>query len=376
MRYVSLRYFNAAGRHRDARRGPPAGDAPDPDRAPGGAGQRARCALRHGLPHARRHLRPRLRPRLGPGGGAPAGARQHGDRQRRLQPGQRHGFSNREVIEAARRVTGHEIPVVEEPRRPGDPAVLVASNEQGGRELGWQIAVHGPRRDRGQRLALAPAARRLPDTATPTRRSARSTGDASPESPGGPTVLAADQDPVRAAEDDPRPEQRARELAADRDQVRQWTCSRGRCGRDGSPERPHQHDVAGTLSARWTAPVASRRSAIRIDQWPHWRSPHPARASRLITRSPSSRKRNSAANTAMTRARRQRAVPAAQRCDEEQRHRPGQSVLDAPGDDRGARFWRQVAAEELPQRAHREARRSPGSLRRRSGGGRGVFGHR
>jgi UDP-glucose 4-epimerase len=47
------------------------------------------------------------------------------------------GFSVREVIESARRVTGHPIPVVEEPRRPGDPAVLIASSEKIGRELGW-----------------------------------------------------------------------------------------------------------------------------------------------------------------------------------------------------------------------------------------------
>ncbi len=47
------------------------------------------------------------------------------------------GYSNREVIEAARRVTGHPIPVVEEPRRPGDPAVLVASSQRMQGELGW-----------------------------------------------------------------------------------------------------------------------------------------------------------------------------------------------------------------------------------------------
>lgn len=47
------------------------------------------------------------------------------------------GFSVREVIEVARRVTGHPIPAVESPRRPGDPAVLVASSEKIRRELGW-----------------------------------------------------------------------------------------------------------------------------------------------------------------------------------------------------------------------------------------------
>ncbi|MHB2021290.1 MAG: UDP-glucose 4-epimerase GalE [Candidatus Xenobia bacterium] len=48
------------------------------------------------------------------------------------------GFSVREVIEVARQVTGHEIPALEAPRRPGDPAVLVASSEKIRRELGWK----------------------------------------------------------------------------------------------------------------------------------------------------------------------------------------------------------------------------------------------
>jgi UDP-glucose 4-epimerase len=48
------------------------------------------------------------------------------------------GFSVREVIEVARRVTGHPIPVKEAPRRPGDPAVLVASSDKIKRELHWQ----------------------------------------------------------------------------------------------------------------------------------------------------------------------------------------------------------------------------------------------
>ncbi|HKF24620.1 MAG TPA: UDP-glucose 4-epimerase GalE [Candidatus Acidoferrum sp.] len=48
------------------------------------------------------------------------------------------GFSVREVIETVRRVTGHPVPTKESPRRPGDPAVLVASSEKIKRELGWQ----------------------------------------------------------------------------------------------------------------------------------------------------------------------------------------------------------------------------------------------
>jgi UDP-glucose 4-epimerase len=48
------------------------------------------------------------------------------------------GFSVREVIESARRVTGHPIPTEIHPRRAGDPAVLVASAAKAMRELGWK----------------------------------------------------------------------------------------------------------------------------------------------------------------------------------------------------------------------------------------------
>lgn len=47
------------------------------------------------------------------------------------------GFSNRDVIVAARRATGDEIAVIEQPRRPGDPAELVASSDKARAELGW-----------------------------------------------------------------------------------------------------------------------------------------------------------------------------------------------------------------------------------------------
>jgi UDP-glucose 4-epimerase len=51
------------------------------------------------------------------------------------------GFSNREVIETACRITGRRILVKEEERRPGDPPVLVASAEKAKAELGWQPQV-------------------------------------------------------------------------------------------------------------------------------------------------------------------------------------------------------------------------------------------
>ncbi|CAG1000799.1 UDP-glucose 4-epimerase [Anaerolineales bacterium] len=52
--------------------------------------------------------------------------------------GSGNGFSVREVIETARRVTGHAIPVIESPRRPGDSARLVASPKRIIDELGWK----------------------------------------------------------------------------------------------------------------------------------------------------------------------------------------------------------------------------------------------
>jgi len=48
------------------------------------------------------------------------------------------GFSVRQVVEAARAVTGHPIPVEEVERRAGDPAVLVAAAERIQQQLGWQ----------------------------------------------------------------------------------------------------------------------------------------------------------------------------------------------------------------------------------------------
>jgi UDP-glucose 4-epimerase len=52
--------------------------------------------------------------------------------------GSGNGYSVRQVIETARRVTGHPIPAREMPRRPGDSARLVASSEKITRELGWK----------------------------------------------------------------------------------------------------------------------------------------------------------------------------------------------------------------------------------------------
>jgi UDP-glucose 4-epimerase len=50
------------------------------------------------------------------------------------------GYSVRQVIEAAREITGHPVPVKLAPRRPGDPAATVAASDKARRELGWQPA--------------------------------------------------------------------------------------------------------------------------------------------------------------------------------------------------------------------------------------------
>jgi len=49
-------------------------------------------------------------------------------------------FSVREVLRCAERIVGRPIPAVEDQRRPGDPAVPVASSELAQRELGWTPA--------------------------------------------------------------------------------------------------------------------------------------------------------------------------------------------------------------------------------------------
>ena len=59
-----------------------------------------------------------------------------GSRTYNLGNGQ--GYTVREVIEAAREVTGHPIPAADGPRRPGDPPELVAGSTKIREELGWQ----------------------------------------------------------------------------------------------------------------------------------------------------------------------------------------------------------------------------------------------
>lgn len=60
-----------------------------------------------------------------------------GKESRAFNLGNGQGFSVRQVIETVEQVTGREVPREDAPRRPGDPARLVASSERIRRELGW-----------------------------------------------------------------------------------------------------------------------------------------------------------------------------------------------------------------------------------------------
>jgi UDP-glucose 4-epimerase len=60
-----------------------------------------------------------------------------GMRSRAYNLGNQKGFSVKEVVDVARKVTGHPIPIQEAPRRQGDPPVLVASSERIKKELSW-----------------------------------------------------------------------------------------------------------------------------------------------------------------------------------------------------------------------------------------------
>ena len=65
-------------------------------------------------------------------------ALRRGEGNKTFNLGNGRGFSVNEVIDACRRVTGREIRVSRSPRRPGDPARLIASSERIRKELGWK----------------------------------------------------------------------------------------------------------------------------------------------------------------------------------------------------------------------------------------------
>ncbi|WP_059173559.1 UDP-glucose 4-epimerase GalE [Bacillus sp. FJAT-27445] len=62
---------------------------------------------------------------------------QNGGDSEIINLGSGQGFSVKEMIEAARKVTGHDIPAKIVPRRSGDPSRLIASSEKAKRILGW-----------------------------------------------------------------------------------------------------------------------------------------------------------------------------------------------------------------------------------------------
>jgi len=139
LRYAALRYFNAAGAS------PERGEDHDPEThlipivLQVALGQRDRVVIYgddyptrdgtcvrdyiHVLDLAQAHI-------------LALHALDGGSRVYNLGNGQ--GFTVREVIEVARRITGHPIPAQVGPRRPGDPPELVAGSERIRRELGWQ----------------------------------------------------------------------------------------------------------------------------------------------------------------------------------------------------------------------------------------------
>ena len=141
--FSALRYFNAAGAH-PAR---PLGERHDPEThliplvLQVATGQRERIAILgtdyptrdgtcvrdyvHVCDLAQAHLLALERLLAGKPGGV-------------YNLGSSRGYTVREVIELARKITGHPIPATDAPRRPGDPAVLVASPEKARRELAWQ----------------------------------------------------------------------------------------------------------------------------------------------------------------------------------------------------------------------------------------------
>jgi UDP-glucose 4-epimerase len=139
MRYAALRYFNAAGAA-----SPDRGEDHDPEThlvpivLQVALGQRERVTIHgddydtpdgtcvrdyvHVVDLADAHVRA-------------LHALDRGSRTYNLGNGR--GYSVREVIEVAREVTSHPIPAVVGPRRPGDPAVLVAGSDRIRAELGW-----------------------------------------------------------------------------------------------------------------------------------------------------------------------------------------------------------------------------------------------
>jgi UDP-glucose 4-epimerase len=141
LRYAALRYFNAAGASPTGLRG----EAHDPEThliprvLQVALGQRDRISV-FGDDYATRdgtcvrdyvHVVDLAQAHI-----LALGALDQGSHTYNLGNGQ--GYTVKEVVETCRKVTGHPIPAEIGPRRPGDPATLVASSEKIKRELGWE----------------------------------------------------------------------------------------------------------------------------------------------------------------------------------------------------------------------------------------------
>ena len=142
MRYVALRYFNAAGAHKSGE----IGEAHDPEShlipviLQAALGVRDHIGI-YGDDYPTRDGTC-IRDYIHITDLADAHIRaleylKNGGKSTHYNLGNGNGFSVKEVIETARRVTGRAIPARVEGRRPGDPATLVASSEKIKRELGW-----------------------------------------------------------------------------------------------------------------------------------------------------------------------------------------------------------------------------------------------
>ena len=142
MRYVALRYFNAAGAHKSGE----IGEAHDPEShlipviLQAALGVRDHIGI-YGDDYPTRDGTC-IRDYIHITDLADAHIRaldyiKNGGKSTHYNLGNGNGFSVKEVRETARRVTGRAIPARVEGRRPGDPATLVASSEKIKRELGW-----------------------------------------------------------------------------------------------------------------------------------------------------------------------------------------------------------------------------------------------
>ena len=72
------------------------------------------------------------------------------------------GFSVLDVTEAVKRAAGNDFPVRVGPRRPGDPAAIVAKADRVHDVLGWEPRYNDARHDRGPRARLGKAAHQGP----------------------------------------------------------------------------------------------------------------------------------------------------------------------------------------------------------------------